>query len=355
MSRQSTERVGESMTVRMRGVSLLVAIATFVGVPSARAQTAEAAATALFDEGRKLLAQHRYAEACPKFAESQRLAPSGGTLLNLADCYEHVGQTASAWATWKDAAARANAAGKRDVERRALGRADALEPNLARLAIAVAPESNVAGLEIQRDGVHVGAAEYGLAMPVDPGKHTVEARAPNKKDWSMIVDVAAKQTDARVTVFLEDDRASSAPTPPAQSGQKPPGPAAVPSSGPSIPEEPPQPTGNGQRIAALVALGTGVVGLGVGSAFGLVAMAKNNEALKPENCRTSTACTPMGLSFTQDARDAATVSTIAFAVGGAAIATAVVVWLTSPRGTPPVRVTAGVAGSYAGVSLLSVW
>jgi hypothetical protein len=53
----------------------------------------EAAATALFDEGRRVMAENHYAEACPKLAESERLAPSGGTLINLADCYEHAGLT----------------------------------------------------------------------------------------------------------------------------------------------------------------------------------------------------------------------------------------------------------------------
>src|SRR5579884_2436455 len=118
------------------------------GSASAQEQSSEAAATALFDQGRSLMQQGKYADACPKLAESERLAPSGGTLLNLADCYEHTGQTASAWAAWKDAAARANAAGKADVEKRALARAAALEPNLAKLAISVDTASDVPGLQV---------------------------------------------------------------------------------------------------------------------------------------------------------------------------------------------------------------
>src|SRR6478735_9605838 len=54
----------------------------------AASPTDQAKAEALFDEGRRLLAAARFAEACPKFAESQRLDSALGTLLNLGDCYE---------------------------------------------------------------------------------------------------------------------------------------------------------------------------------------------------------------------------------------------------------------------------
>src|SRR5579884_3778192 len=150
-------------------VALVVASAAVAATRPAHTQDREATATALFDDGRKLMTQRRYAEACPKLAESQRLAPSGGTLLNLAECYEHTGQTASAWAAWKDAAARANAAGKANVEKSALARAAALEPKLARLTIAVSPDSDVPGVQVKRDGIPVGRGEFGVALPVDPG------------------------------------------------------------------------------------------------------------------------------------------------------------------------------------------
>src|SRR5262249_58286049 len=59
---------------------------------------ASAAARTLFSEARELAAQGKYEEACPKFQESQRLRASMGALYNLADCWDHLGRTASAWA-----------------------------------------------------------------------------------------------------------------------------------------------------------------------------------------------------------------------------------------------------------------
>ena len=56
-----------------------------------------AAAEALFEAGRQAATRGDWTTACPKFAESQRLDPAPGTLLNLADCEEHLGHLASAW------------------------------------------------------------------------------------------------------------------------------------------------------------------------------------------------------------------------------------------------------------------
>jgi hypothetical protein len=312
----------------------------------------DVAATALFDEGRKLMDQRRWSEACPKLADSQRLAPSGGTLLNLADCYEHTGQSASAWVAWKDAAARANAAGKRDVEQRALKRAAALEPTLARLTIAVDKASDVDGLQVKRDGVAVGHAEFGMPIPVDPGAHVIEATAPHKKAFTAQASVAAKQTDAQVVVTLADEDVApvAAATQPAPSPQP-----AQPAPG----EEPAQSHSgwNGQKTFAVVALGAGVVGVALGSVFGVMAKSKNDEALQTQNCRTSMYCTPAGLSLTDDAKNAATVSTVAFGVGGAALVLGAVLWFTAPSGSPAVgwRAAPVVAQRYDGVALDFTW
>jgi hypothetical protein len=320
----------------------------------AEAQDTEATATALFDSGRKLMSEHRYVEACPKLAESQRLAPSGGTLINLAECYEHTGQTASAWAAWKDAAGRANAAGKAAAEKNALEHAAALEPSLARLTVTLDARSDVSGLEVKRDGVPVGHGELGTALPVDPGTHVIEANAPKKQPFTIKIEIAAKQADARVTVTLEDAAEASTPPPPGPGGAASTNPAPLaPAS--TTPAESSSGLGT-QKTIAIVVGAVGIVGLGVGGAFGLVAKSDNDQAL--QNCRTSTLCSPRGLSLTSDAKNAATFSTVGFGVGAAALVGGVVLWFTAPRSgtaTTGVRATPMVGRSYAGAAVGGAW
>src|SRR5580692_9240289 len=71
--------------------------------PTAPAAGEVGNAEALFDEARDLRDAGHYAEACPKFAESRGLANGVGVTLYLADCYEKVGKTQSAWTEFRNA------------------------------------------------------------------------------------------------------------------------------------------------------------------------------------------------------------------------------------------------------------
>jgi hypothetical protein len=86
----------------------LVAMGVLVSAASprlARAQSADAStqADAAFKEAQRLHAAGDDASACPKYAESKRLAPEVGVTLHLADCYAKTGKSASAWNEFQEA------------------------------------------------------------------------------------------------------------------------------------------------------------------------------------------------------------------------------------------------------------
>ena len=181
-------------------------LAAFLVTASVSARADDpAGAQALFTEAKKLMSAGKYADACPKLEESDRVAPAIGTKFNLADCYEHTGKTASAWAAFLSVAAAAKNANQPPREKAARDRAKALEPKLSRIAIRVPDASNVTGLEIKRDDGVIGSAEWGEAMPVDPGEHTVTATAPGKRAWKAIVEVEGAGGSAKVIVPPLDD------------------------------------------------------------------------------------------------------------------------------------------------------
>jgi thioredoxin-like negative regulator of GroEL len=57
----------------------------------------------LFSKGRALVQQGKWSEACPVFAEAHRLQPTAvGISMNLAECYQQIGKTASAWLAFRE-------------------------------------------------------------------------------------------------------------------------------------------------------------------------------------------------------------------------------------------------------------
>src|SRR5690606_2546748 len=149
-------------------------------------------AEALFRQARQLMAEERYVEACPKFAESQRLDPGGGTLLNLAVCHEQQGKLASAWAEYQEALAQARAEGREDRISLAQERIDEIEAKLARLTVTVEGRPP-AGIAVVVNGTPLGAAGWGAPMPVDAGTVRIEASAPGREPFSEEVEVSDGQ------------------------------------------------------------------------------------------------------------------------------------------------------------------
>lgn len=208
----------------------------------------DAVAQQLFDDAKKLIADGKWDKACPKLEESLRLSATAGTKFNLGDCYEHTGRTASAWAHFVSAATQTKMAGQKDREKAARDRAAALEPKLSRLAIVVPVEGRPAGLEVKRDGELVGQAQWGEAVPVDPGEHAVVASAPGKRAWKAKVEVAGAGTTAKLSVPDLDD-AAPAPAPVAD--------AQTPRQTESIKDTTPRASGNPNATLGWVLVGVG--------------------------------------------------------------------------------------------------
>ena len=292
----------------MRSAALVLGMLLLPAV--AHAQDAKARAEALFQDAKALMAKGDYAQACPKLARSQHLDPAAGTLLNLASCYEHAGKSASAWATYKAAAAAAHNAGQTDRERFAREHALVLEPNLATINVSV--QGSTPGIEVRLDGALVDQAEYGIALPVDAGLHHVEAQAPGRKTWAAVLEARdAAKLDVAVPVLEAADgpRGQAKPEPK---------PLIAPASGPS--PLPPPPSEPSPKRGPWVALGitgiaAGAVGVGIGSIFGVMAL--DSKAALDATCgATHDACPPSQKSVIDDLNTRATISTIGLVAGG---------------------------------------
>jgi hypothetical protein len=276
----------------------------------------KAAAQSLFDEGRKLMSAGKFAEACPKLAESQKLDPGVGTQFNLADCYEKIGQTASAWAGFLEAASAAKSMGQTDREKVARDRAAALAPRLSKLTIASSEAATLTGLEIKRDGAPVGRALWGTAIAVDPGSHVIEATAPGKKPWQTTAKVEGDKASVVITIPPLEEAPAQAQTAPKPEGER---------TSVDLTSD-----GSGRRTLGIVVAGVGVVGLGVATAFALTARANNEDSFAHCDTVDKNSCLPEGLNLRNDARTQGNLATVSAGVGLVALAAGAVLYFTAP-------------------------
>jgi serine/threonine-protein kinase len=303
-------------------------------------------AETLFEDAKKMMARGDYAAACPKLSESNRLDPGSGTLTALALCHEHEGKTATAWAEFIQVVSEAQQAGRTDREKFARQHLAALEPVLSRLTITVAPETaQLSDLVVRRDNIAVGAAAWGVASPVDPGDHVVEAVAPGKKSWSAHVSLNASGDAKAIAIPLLDPAptASAAPV------------SAAADTKETI-DAPPAGHGSSQRIIGLVVGGAGVAALTLGSYFGLQALSKSADAKKlcsPSNCYNSNA-----VQLNDDAKTNAHLADAVLGGGLVAVGVGAYLFLSAPAqpaNSARVRVLPTVSVGSAGASFQATW
>jgi serine/threonine-protein kinase len=303
----------------------------------------KASAEALFQDAMKLMADQHYPDACPKLEESQRLDPAMGTQFRLAECYEAIGRTASAWASYLEVVDSARNAAQADRERVASARAQSVESKLSRLTVVVTTP-DLPGLEVRRHGVVVGRAQWGLSIPVDPGTYDVAASAPGKLPWSSVATVRGDVASSTLQIPELHDAPIvptpllQAPTPPSKPWMSPP------------PSEKPSPRWGPLRTTGLVVAGAGVVGLGLGAAFGVDAVSKQNAA-NSSGC-SGVRCSPSAGATRDEARNAANLATVFFTVGGALAASGLGLCLFGPNARAPSAVA---TVTPAGLTVAGEW
>lgn len=330
------------MDIRLLRCASIAALAASAWTTSAVAQTAsdKAAAEGLFDQGRAAMQEGDFGKACGLLERSQHIDPAIGTLLYLGECYEKSGRVASAWATFREAADVASAAKETQRARTGRERAQRLEPLLSRLTIQVAPETQqLSGLTVDRKDKQVQSVLFNVPVPTDPGEYTISASAPGYETWSGTVTVPEKAGRVSINVpalkkASADATGAPAPTPAVtsvpQTGK--PGDDAARANAFDVSTAPGGDSrSSSQRTMGLVVGAAGVVGVGVGSFFGLKAFSKESDA--EAACPTGQCPDARGPSLRDEATNAATASTIAFGVGLAALAGGAVLYFTAPSST----------------------
>lgn len=307
----------------MRGV-ILRACLSMLGVVWSESAGADdgALAEALFREAQSLMAQSNYGEACPKFEESQRLDPSTGTLLNLAVCHERVGKLATAWNEFNAAVVAARRDERPDRVTFAEEHIADLEPRLSRLIIDLPKASDTVGIEIRLDSTLLGRPALGLAFPVDAGPHTLNVHAPGKLPWSKQLTIAPGPSQQSVSI----PRLLDAARQPARRAS-----LKEPVANPAVDQGIRR--GEAQRIVAYALAGAGVVGLGIGTGFGIDALVKFGQSNK--NGCADNDCDTEGSALRDAARKSGDISTVAFITGGALLTGGIVVYFTAPRRAAP--------------------
>jgi hypothetical protein len=360
----------------MRRTTLPLLLALSLWVPSRAFASDPAGAQALFDEAKKQMARGNYTQACMQLEESQKLDAGLGTQFQLANCWQQLGKTASAWALFREVESQARAAGQGSREKVARDRAAALEPALSKVVInlpddlALAVASDPSCLEVRRDGVRIGHEAWQKAMPVDPGDHRITAVVRGRSPWETTVTVSsdAKTVAVRLPALKDLPGATPVAQPavaaqPAQPRPTPTGPAA-PSLGVASPmpgasaEEPILDNhGGAQRAVGWFFAGAGVVGLAAGGYFGARWFDDHEKA----NLHCGGGCDAAGLRLRDDARTMGVDAIVSAGAGAGGVLVGVVLVASAPRSrivesrAPQARVVPRVGPTQLGLDVVGAF
>jgi hypothetical protein len=197
-------------------------------------------------------------------------------------------------------------------------------------------------VRVTMDGAPFAEAVNGTAIPADPGSHRFgfEAEGLARTEKILVLREGDKSRHERVILEVEHPEAVSEAPVRARSADS-------------------ANDGNTQRFAGLALGGAGVVGLVVGSVWGLVSKSTYDHALNSE-CGTAVGfaepktCNQAGYNDVQSAHGQATASTIAFIAGAALVGGGAYFYLSAPKGEQ-ISVRPSLGSRNAGITLQGTW
>lgn len=169
---------------------------------SGSAQSEDAVAESVFDEGRRLAQANRWGDALPCFQRACELVPSPLCLRWQVVAHHTMGSYVDAARALARYDAARRGASHEDVER-------VREVILARVGrLRLVPEGPVPlGVTFSLDGVNVSAAALDERITVEPGTHLFEARGANRESVRLSIEVAGGD-DRAISVAIPRERFS---------------------------------------------------------------------------------------------------------------------------------------------------
>jgi hypothetical protein len=291
----------------------ILVIVSGLSLPFARAEDVDPAmqeAQKLYQDAAKDMDRQAYARACPKLEAARKIVPNHvRTAMSLAECYDKLGQPASALDVFKQAKSLASDQGKTDKQIEIDAKVEAIRARAPHLTIIVPRQiASLPGLSIVRNEIPIPVSQWGTAVPINPGKYELEVTALDKAPWKTPVEV---QMGKASTVEI---------LPPWDVPAKPDSGAG--DGGASTPAATSSPK-KILRTAGFIGIGLGAIGLGAGAILGGLAVSKNNES-DNGHCQPDNHCDQIGFDLRTEARTMGNASTAAIVLGGVFLAGGVV-------------------------------
>jgi hypothetical protein len=241
-----------------------------------------------FERGVRLYEEQDWRAALIEFERAYALIPRFQVLFNVAQCRYQLKDYAGARGAFERYLGEAGGKVAQDERDRVQATIEDLRGRVAQVRV----ETDASGAEITVDDVLVGTTPLPTPILLSEGRRKIAANRPGHEQVARFVDIAGRDSIAVKLVL---------------------GPLATPEMI-RVTVRPPK---SGKAIApAVAAFGLGAAGVGVGTAFGLVAI-RNKSAL--DLVCSDRACPPTARAQIDTLRRNAVVSTIGFSAGALGI------------------------------------